>query len=46
MLIKRPIFQFCYQVVVDPSCVSQEVRDILKQDPKVLPLWDPMGVLA
>ncbi|KAG9631994.1 peptidase C1B, bleomycin hydrolase, partial [Aureobasidium melanogenum] len=38
--------EFCYQVVVDPSCVSQEVRDILKQDPKVLDLWDPMGVLA
>ncbi|KAI5261233.1 peptidase C1B, bleomycin hydrolase [Aureobasidium subglaciale] len=38
--------EFCYQVVVDPSCVSQDVRDILKQEPKVLNLWDPMGVLA
>ncbi|EMD00653.1 hypothetical protein BAUCODRAFT_566432 [Baudoinia panamericana UAMH 10762] len=38
--------EFCYQVVVDPSVVSQSVRDVLKQKPKVLPLWDPMGALA
>ncbi|KAF2227572.1 putative bleomycin hydrolase [Elsinoe ampelina] len=38
--------EFCYQAVVDPSVVSKEVADILKQKPKVLPLWDPMGALA
>ena len=38
--------EFCYQAVVDPSLVSKEVRDVLKQKPKVLPLWDPMGALA
>ena len=38
--------EFCYQAVVDPSVVVKDVRDILKQDPKVLPLWDPMGALA
>jgi bleomycin hydrolase len=38
--------EFCYQAVVDPSFVSKEVRDVLKQKPKVLPLWDPMGALA
>lgn len=38
--------EFVYQVVVDPKFVSQETRDVLKQKPKVLPLWDPMGALA
>lgn len=31
--------QFCYQAVVDPSLLDREIRDILKQEPKVLPLW-------
>ncbi|KAF2149213.1 putative bleomycin hydrolase [Myriangium duriaei CBS 260.36] len=35
--------EFCYQAVVDPTVVTPEVLDILKQKPKVLPLWDPMG---
>lgn len=34
--------EFCYQAVVDPSVVDKSVRDVLKQDAKVLPLWDPM----
>ena len=38
--------EFCYQAVVDPSCVNDEVRNVLKQKPLVLPLWDPMGALA
>ncbi|KAK8167842.1 peptidase C1B, bleomycin hydrolase [Phyllosticta citrichinensis] len=38
--------EFVYQAVVDPSVVSKEVRDVLKQGPKVLDLWDPMGALA
>ncbi|KAH7305248.1 peptidase C1B, bleomycin hydrolase [Stachybotrys elegans] len=38
--------EFCYQAVVDPSVVDKSVRDVLKQEPKVLPLWDPMGALA
>lgn len=38
--------EFVYQAVVDPSVVSKNVRDVLKQEPKVLPLWDPMGALA
>lgn len=38
--------EFVYQVVVDPSFVEKEVRDTLKKDPVVLPLWDPMGALA
>ena len=38
--------EFTYQAVVDPRFVSKEVRDVLKQDPIVLPFWDPMGALA
>ena len=38
--------EFVYQVVVDPGYVSKEVREVLKTEPKVLPLWDPMGALA
>lgn len=38
--------EFVYQVVVDPSFVDKEVRDALKTEPMVLPLWDPMGALA
>ena len=38
--------EFVYQVVVDPGFVEKEVREVLKQEPLVLPLWDPMGALA
>ncbi|ETN41152.1 uncharacterized protein HMPREF1541_03087 [Cyphellophora europaea CBS 101466] len=38
--------QFVYQVVVDPAYVRKDVKDVLKQEPKVLNLWDPMGALA
>ncbi|QIW97296.1 hypothetical protein AMS68_002814 [Peltaster fructicola] len=38
--------EFFYQAVVEPSVVDQDVKDVLKQDPLVLPLWDPMGALA
>jgi len=38
--------EFVYQAVVDPAFVSAEVRAVLKQEPTMLPLWDPMGALA
>ncbi|KAI0379104.1 peptidase C1B, bleomycin hydrolase [Hypomontagnella monticulosa] len=38
--------EFVYQAVVDPKFLSRKVRDVLTQDPIVLPLWDPMGALA
>ena len=38
--------QFCYQIVVDPGYVGKDVRECLKGEAKVLPLWDPMGALA
>ncbi|KAH7037364.1 peptidase C1B, bleomycin hydrolase [Microdochium trichocladiopsis] len=38
--------EFVYQAVVHPKFLSREVRDVLKKEPVVLPLWDPMGALA
>ncbi|KAF4633908.1 hypothetical protein G7Y89_g4198 [Cudoniella acicularis] len=38
--------EFCFQAVVEPRFVDKSVRDVLKTEPKVLPLWDPMGALA
>lgn len=38
--------EYTYQVVVDPSFVSDEVRKVLKQQPKMLDLWDPMGYVV
>lgn len=38
--------EFVYQAVVEPRFVAKEVADVLKSEPKVLPLWDPMGALA
>ncbi|KAL8851960.1 MAG: hypothetical protein Q9221_003171 [Calogaya cf. arnoldii] len=38
--------EFVYQAVVDPRFVGSDVKDVLKQEPKMLPLWDPMGALA
>ncbi|KAI0010887.1 peptidase C1B, bleomycin hydrolase [Xylariaceae sp. FL0662B] len=38
--------EFVYQAVVDPRFLAKEVRDVLKKEPIVLPLWDPMGSLA
>ncbi|KIV79342.1 hypothetical protein PV11_06908 [Exophiala sideris] len=38
--------EFVYQVVVDPGFVGKEIKDVLKTEPLVLPLWDPMGALA
>ena len=38
--------EFVYQVVVEPGFVAKAVKDVLKTEPTVLPLWDPMGALA
>ncbi len=38
--------EFVYQAVIDPKFLRKEVRDVLKSEPVVLPLWDPMGSLA
>ncbi|KAI1343209.1 peptidase C1-like family protein [Xylariaceae sp. FL0016] len=38
--------EFVYQAVVDPRFLRKEVREVLKKEATVLPLWDPMGALA
>ncbi|XP_018420980.1 PREDICTED: bleomycin hydrolase [Nanorana parkeri] len=38
--------EYVYEVVVDKKHVPEEVLEVLKQDPLVLPAWDPMGALA
>ena len=38
--------EYVYEVVVDKRLVTAEVLDVLKQEPVVLPPWDPMGSLA
>lgn len=38
--------EFVYQAVIDPRFLSKEIKDVLKTEPVVLPLWDPMGSLA
>lgn len=38
--------EFCYQVVVNKKYLSADLQKVLKEDPKVLAPWDPMGSLA
>ena len=35
-----------FEIVVDKRLIPEEVLDVLKQKPVVLPAWDPMGALA
>lgn len=38
--------EYVYEVVVDKKHVPEDILEVLKQDPVVLPAWDPMGALA
>lgn len=38
--------EFVFEVVVDKTFVPQDVMDVFKMEPIVLPAWDPMGTLA
>jgi len=38
--------EFVFEVVVDRKFCSQEVLQVLDQEPEILPAWDPMGVLV
>lgn len=38
--------EWVYQVVVEAHSVEKKVRDVLLQEPMVLPRWDPLGALA
>ncbi|KAJ5863009.1 hypothetical protein N7455_007077 [Penicillium solitum] len=46
VMTDRWMDEYTFQAVVDFNFVSAEVQAILEQSPKVLPRWDPMGVLA
>ncbi|KDR10497.1 bleomycin hydrolase [Zootermopsis nevadensis] len=38
--------EFLFEIVVDKTFVPQDVLDVFKMEPTVLPAWDPMGTLA
>ncbi|KAL5016017.1 hypothetical protein ScPMuIL_005606 [Solemya velum] len=38
--------EYVYEVVIDKKFLSEETLALLKQEPVVLPAWDPMGALA
>lgn len=38
--------EFVFEVVIDKKLVPDDVLDVFKQEPIVLPAWDPMGTLA
>lgn len=38
--------EFTFEVVVDKKYVPERVLEVFKQEPIVLPAWDPMGTLA
>lgn len=38
--------EYVYEIVVDKSHVPDDVMDVFKKSPIVLPAWDPMGTLA
>lgn len=38
--------EFTYQVVIRKDELEDDILEILKQEPKSLPPWDPMGALA
>ncbi|XP_018326653.1 bleomycin hydrolase [Agrilus planipennis] len=38
--------EFVFEVVIDKKFVPQSILDVFKQEPIVLPAWDPMGTLA
>ncbi|KAI1392321.1 peptidase C1B, bleomycin hydrolase [Hypoxylon trugodes] len=46
VMTDRWMDEFVYQAVVDPRFLPRKARDVLGQEPIVLPLWDPMGSLA
>ncbi len=38
--------EYAYEIVVDESYLSDEMKEALKAKPTVLPPWDPMGSVA
>jgi bleomycin hydrolase len=46
VMTDRWMDEYTFQAVVDFKFVPASVQAVLEQSPKVLPRWDPMGVLA
>ncbi|CAH2052497.1 unnamed protein product, partial [Iphiclides podalirius] len=47
LLLTAPWFrEFVFEIVVDKKYVPEHVLEVFKQQPKILPAWDPMGTLA
>lgn len=38
--------EYVYEVAIDKKYLPPEILEVLKQEPKMLPAWDPMGALA
>lgn len=38
--------EFVFEAVIDKKYLPPAVMDVFKQEPIVLPAWDPMGTLA
>lgn len=38
--------EYCYQIVINKNFLPDELKEVLKEEPKVLAPWDPMGSLA
>lgn len=38
--------EFVFEIVVDRSLVPEEVLNVFKLEPTLLPAWDPLGALA
>lgn len=38
--------EYCYQIVINKKFLPDELKEVLKEEPKVLAPWDPMGSLA
>ncbi|KAJ5346645.1 hypothetical protein N7541_009127 [Penicillium brevicompactum] len=46
VMTDRWMDEYTFQAVVDFNFVPANVQAVLEQSPKILPRWDPMGVLA
>nr|XP_033341829.1 bleomycin hydrolase isoform X1 [Megalopta genalis] len=38
--------EFVFEIVIDKKLVPADVLEVFKQEPIILPAWDPMGTLA
>ncbi|XP_031833879.1 bleomycin hydrolase isoform X2 [Nomia melanderi] len=38
--------EYVFEVVIDKKLVPADILDVFKQEPIILPAWDPMGTLA